>query len=168
MKNIDAKLLAIQAHSGQFRKTGGLPYYAHLFRVEELIIKYFSHREDFDVLRQVALLHDVLEDTWVTEEYLHANFSEDVVSMVCELTRPEGDKSVTVPLYKKTLSSASAGAQIIKVCDVYDNLCDTFEGDAWFKFVKKADSFLKVLSVDDKNFVLLKGLAKDEVAKYLS
>lgn len=168
MENIDAKLLAIQAHFGQFRKKGGHPAIAHVLNVENLVIKYFSHVGEVDILRQAALLHDTIEDTWITETFLRDKFSKDVVDLVLKLTRDEGPKEVTVPKYIESLSKSSDLVKMVKLCDVYDNLCTPFDGEPWIKFVKKADSFLEVLDVDDENFKSLKDLAKSEVKKYLN
>lgn len=167
MENIDAKLLAINAHFGQFRKKGGYPAVAHVLRVENLLIDHFSHIKEIDTLRQAALLHDTIEDTWVDESFLRNKFSSEVVDLVLELTREDGPKEITVPKYINSLKESSDLAKIVKLCDVYDNLCTPFSGKAWLKYVNKANSFLKVLDVDDKNFKHLKSLALEKVDYYL-
>lgn len=61
--------IATHAHEGQFRKDGVTPYITHPVAVAEAIWK-TRNRTLFSTLGVVALLHDVLEDTSVTPQYL--------------------------------------------------------------------------------------------------
>jgi (p)ppGpp synthase/HD superfamily hydrolase len=77
-----ARELAEQAHEGQVDKAGRT-YIEHPAVV--------ASRQDTDEEKAVAWLHDVLEDTEITKEYLAANFSENVVRAVDALTHREGE-----------------------------------------------------------------------------
>ena len=56
-----AVILASQVHQGQRDKLGK-PYILHPIAVASLV-------DDFE-LKTIAMLHDTIEDTWVTAEYL--------------------------------------------------------------------------------------------------
>ena len=74
--------LCFQAHSGQTDK-GGLPYVIHPLHLAEQM----ETEEEICA----ALLHDSIEDAFVTPEALHAaGFPEGVVEAVRLLTRPQG------------------------------------------------------------------------------
>jgi hypothetical protein len=74
--------IAVEAHTGQTDK-GGQPYILHVLRVMFAV----SHPD----ARIVAALHDVVEDTPVTEDDLRAEgFSEPILAAVRCLTRKHG------------------------------------------------------------------------------
>ena len=71
--------LAYEAHEGQVDKAGA-SYVLHCLRVA----KAMSTTEE----KIVALLHDIVEDTEITFEYLeHEGFSKEVVAAVKAITR---------------------------------------------------------------------------------
>ena len=69
-----ATRLAAQAHDGAYRKGGRAPYLLHVMETAEIV---GTMTEDEDVLA-AAVLHDVLEDTSVTEEELR-----ETVKLAC-------------------------------------------------------------------------------------
>ena len=78
-----ALVIAALAHAGQ-RDKGGAPYVLHPLR---MMLKL-----DTDEERQVALLHDVLEDTGVSMlDLQEAGFSADVLEAVQRLSRQPGE-----------------------------------------------------------------------------
>jgi GTP pyrophosphokinase len=73
---------AIQAHSSQFRKSGA-PYVEHPIAVAKLLVEF-----KMDAITVMAgLLHDVVEDTEVTEEDIREQFGGDVAFMVSGVTK---------------------------------------------------------------------------------
>jgi len=101
-------------HSEQGQTTPGtqLPYVVHLSNVAMEILIASQHAADFDVdfAVQVALLHDVLEDTTATFEELAEVFGRETAEGVAALTKndhlPREDKmpdslSRTKPLRKE-------------------------------------------------------------------
>ena len=79
---VKAMQCAASAHSGQIDK-GGAPYIFHPFYVAEQM-----HDE---LSTAVALLHDVVEDTPITIEYLSSlGFPLEVTDAVNVLTHPKG------------------------------------------------------------------------------
>lgn len=74
--------IAVKAHKGQ-RDKAGIPYIFHPIAVASTFVD--------ERLRIVALLHDVLEDTDITEEYLRERFDTEIVGAVVALTRKENE-----------------------------------------------------------------------------
>jgi (p)ppGpp synthase/HD superfamily hydrolase len=105
-----ARAIAVDAHADQQDKAGA-PYIGHPARV--------AGRLDDDVARAVAWLHDVLEDTPVTEDDLHrAGFPAEVVATVRALTRRDDE-----PLDDHLARVRAHGelAVRVKLADVADN-----------------------------------------------
>ncbi len=73
--------IASRAHQGQKDK-GGHPYIGHPMAVADMVLK----PEE----KVVALLHDVVEDTFVTLQELEKEFPEEVVKAVDLLTKKKG------------------------------------------------------------------------------
>lgn len=71
---------AAVAHHLQRRKGTDVPYFSHPAAVALLLARAGF---DDDVILAAALLHDVLEDTELTEEDLRREFPEEVVVIVC-------------------------------------------------------------------------------------
>jgi guanosine-3',5'-bis(diphosphate) 3'-pyrophosphohydrolase len=79
----DTIAFVVEAHKGQVDKAG-LPYVIHLFRV--------MLRAETEEEMIVCLLHDIVEDTSVTEEELLARgYAKETVSTVMDLTRRDGE-----------------------------------------------------------------------------
>ncbi|MCH5265217.1 MAG: bifunctional (p)ppGpp synthetase/guanosine-3',5'-bis(diphosphate) 3'-pyrophosphohydrolase [Lachnospiraceae bacterium] len=71
-----------RAHQGQVRKGTDIPYLIHLIRTWDYVRQMSS-----DIKEQMAaLLHDVLEDTPVTEAELCRQFGRDITRLVVEET----------------------------------------------------------------------------------
>ena len=66
-----------------------IPYAVHLSNVAMEILVAASHTEEFDTefAIQVALLHDILEDTHITVEELANEFGNEVATSVLALTK---------------------------------------------------------------------------------
>lgn len=77
-----AMCLAYAAHHGQ-RDRSGMPYILHPVHLAEQM-------ED-ELSTCAALLHDTLEDTWVTPEELRREFPSEVTAAVELLTRKEDE-----------------------------------------------------------------------------
>ena len=75
--------IAIQAHNEQKDKSGR-EYVMHPIRVAELCKDPRA--------KIVALLHDTIEDTSVTAEYLHSEgFPDEIIRAVLSVTKEEGE-----------------------------------------------------------------------------
>lgn len=76
--------IAVEAHKGQVDKMG-LPYILHPIAV--------ASKVDTLELKTVAILHDTIEDTFVTADYLlEKGIPEQLVEAVVLLTKPEDEE----------------------------------------------------------------------------
>ncbi|MEX2287770.1 MAG: HD domain-containing protein [Planctomycetaceae bacterium] len=118
-----AASFAARSHQGQLRKDGKTPYVAHPFRVAMTVRQLFN--VDDTAVLCAALLHDVIEDTPADYDDLQAEFGAEVADMVACLTKdmrlPEPEREVE---YDRRLAAATWKTRLIKLADVYDNLCD--------------------------------------------
>lgn len=108
----DAFDLALSAHKEQRDKTGH-DYFEHPLRVSAP----FLESGDAEAAI-VALLHDTVEDTWVTLGFLEDRFPEEIVDAVDAITRRENE---TYKQYVRRLVKNPI-ARKVKKQDVLDNL----------------------------------------------
>lgn len=125
MSNITyrARLFADAAHQavGQVRKYTNAPYIVHPIEVAE-IVRTVKHT---DAMVCAAFLHDVLEDTKVTESELRTEFGDEITDLVVWLTdvstKQDGKRHERKALDREHLSRAPAEAQTVKVADLISN-----------------------------------------------
>ena len=75
---VDALAFAMEAHGGQTRKGGDIPYVSHLLGVASLVLE-AGGDEDMAI---AGLLHDTIEDTKVTARDIEASFGPRVAAIV--------------------------------------------------------------------------------------
>ena len=104
-----AVILASQVHQGQRDKLGK-PYILHPIAVASLV-------DDFE-LKTIAMLHDTIEDTWVTAEYLlNYGFTKEIVEAVEGVTNPkDGDYEAYLRKVKSNPKS-----RLVKLADLAHN-----------------------------------------------
>ena len=83
----EAIKLAVNAHSGQTRKTDSTPYILHPMEVAAIA---GSITDDLDVLA-AAVLHDAVEDTSVSVDEIAAKYGERVAELVSAETEDKRD-----------------------------------------------------------------------------
>ena len=105
--------IAYNAHRGQVRRGGNVPYIVHPLRVSQAV--------SGDLKKAVAVLHDVVEDTDITLQYLAHFFPYEVVRLVDILTKREGDFYFT---YIDRILGDDVATEI-KIADIVDNLSDS-------------------------------------------
>ena len=117
-KNLGVKLyrdaldLAADAHQGQIDKSGN-DYFEHSFRVSTPFV------QNGDAIGAiVSLLHDCVEETWVTLGFLEDRFPDEIVDAVDALTRREDE---TYRQYIKRLCRNDIAREVKKE-DIKDNL----------------------------------------------
>ena len=109
---------AAKAHEGQFRKDGVTPYIEHPKAVVKMLNGWGITRPR---LICAAYLHDVLEDTDVTEDEIAKRFTFFVSATVKTLTREaEEDKAD----YLKRIAGSGVNALLIKCAD---RICNTLD-----------------------------------------
>ncbi|GAV11429.1 GTP pyrophosphokinase [Paenibacillus sp. NAIST15-1] len=134
-----AIIIAAKAHLGQVDK-GGNPYILHPLRVMDKV--------QGEEAKIVAVLHDVVEDTYVTaEDLLIIGFSKEILTSIDCLTRKK-DESYMEFIRRAKLDLI---ARQVKIADIEDNmdlsrLKKVTEED--IKRNKKYEKSLKILTLD--------------------
>ena len=111
--------LAKKAHNGQFRKDGVTPYIKHPIAVVKMLRSWGIKNPQVIC---VAYLHDVLEDTDVTEDVLEERFSYMVSSSVAMLTKGKNESKAE---YLKRLVERDYDVALVVKCA--DRLCNTLD-----------------------------------------
>lgn len=147
-----AAVLASQAHVNQKRKYTNEPYVNHPMRVALAVSLIFP--EDHEAVC-AALLHDVIEDTEVTEEMLRIGFSGRTVKLVVETTKvskkEDGDRAFRKAKDLEHYKTASVTGQTIKVLDRTDNVKDIVDRDPVFaiEYIQESWELLNSLTKAD-------------------
>ena len=105
-----AAMISVTKHRGQRDKTG-CAYFQHPMRV--------AMRCSADDEKIVALLHDTIEDTDVTPEYLlNEGFPNYIVEAILSVTKRDGES------YDEFVARAKENplGRIVKIHDLQDNL----------------------------------------------
>ena len=114
---------AARHHRHHLRKDGRTPYAAHVFRVMMTVRDCFGCAVAEALA--AAVLHDTIEDTPVDFDDIEQGFGTGVAEIVAALTKNmllrEADREAD---YDQRLAHAGWRARLIKLADVYDNLCD--------------------------------------------
>ncbi len=142
-----AILVSEKAHEGQFRVSGE-PYITHPFAVTEILLDCKA-----DIITLVAaLLHDVVEDTDYTIEYIRDIFGKKVADIVEGLTKidkkqiPNKEEYEAINLKKLLLATqGDIRVAIIKVIDRLHNM-RTLQVKAVKKQIPYANEILKIFA----------------------
>lgn len=152
-KAIDKALIfAAKAHDGQVRKYTGEPYVQHPLAVA---LKMMEIGADQNMVI-AALLHDTVEDTDVTLWDIEANFGEDVLMLVEQLTdvshADDGLRKQRKAIDREHTAKASVRAKTIKLADVIDNTTSIIQHSKEFAKVYLAEKelLLEVLKEGDE------------------
>ena len=158
---------ATQAHAKQTRKYTGEPYINHPIEVMRLVN---TVTDDPEILA-AAVLHDVVEDTPVTNMNIRIAFSPRVAELVDDLTdvsKPEdGNRATRKELDRQHTAKASPDAKTVKLADLISNGKSIIKDDPNFAkvFMKEKAALLEVLTEGDA--ILFKE-ASDMVASYFN
>ena len=112
--------LTVEAHKNQFRKYTNEPYITHPFYVAALVS---SRTSDEDMIIS-AYLHDVVEDTDVTNFDIIQKFGTRVGKIVCDLTdiKVSGNREQRKRFNRERWSDCCYEAKTIKLADIWHNL----------------------------------------------
>ena len=105
-----AALICVTKHQGQ-RDKAGAAYFQHPMRV--------AMKCEKDEEKIVALLHDTIEDTDVTPEWLkQQGFSDEIIDAILSVTHNHGED------YQEFVARAKKNpiGRIVKIHDLEDNL----------------------------------------------
>lgn len=163
-----AKFVASFYHRDQVRKFTGEKYFVHCEGVANIIASseytWLLCSETFINLICASYLHDTIEDTQVTYDFLQKEFNTeiaDLVKMVTKVTTKEDGKRdfrQTVECWH--LSKASTLGKILKLADICNNLSNLEEEDFKtngniiysYKYFGEKNVALNYLHVDDNFF----------------
>jgi len=106
-------------HAGQIRESGE-PYFCHPLQVAYMVSD-FCFKTDTLV---TAILHDIIEDTTVTEEYLAKFFGIKIAQNVMDLTRVKGYgvKITSAELVRSLWKEKKHDLLIVKLFDRLHNI----------------------------------------------
>ncbi len=119
----EAIAFASRSHRHQLRRDARTPYVSHVVRVMTTCAVVFACPDP--VVMTAAVLHDTIEDTTTDYEDVEERFGAEVARCVAALTKnmalPEAQREKE---YDARLAAAPWQARLIKLADVFDNLCD--------------------------------------------
>jgi len=121
------------AAKGQLRKFTLMPYIVH---PEEVVQILTLHSVVDPYVLCAAYMHDVLEDTEVTEAEMRRWFPTKVVDLVLQVTdgsKPtDGPRPVRKQIDREHIAAASESGMLIKCADLISNTRDIVAHDAGF------------------------------------
>jgi (p)ppGpp synthase/HD superfamily hydrolase len=132
---------ATEAHVGQKRKIGSLPYIAHPVGVAMILLEMGCD----ETVVAAGLLHDVVEDTDVTLEEIRREFGDEVADIVKGCTEPPKKKYNWLARKKfmiTALRDAPLSVKLVMAADKFHNLSHTLHNarknnnDVWQSFGK--------------------------------
>lgn len=126
-QNMEAYLFACKKHENQKRPGTSIPYISHCLSVADIVSQFITQNNekgyDLNFAQNVALLHDVLEDTKTTYIELKEKFGAEIANAVQSLT-----KDVKILKNKQLEDSLlrilkqRPEVALVKMADRYDNL----------------------------------------------
>ena len=126
IQTIYQKTIAFAAeYHGQQKMPNGLPYIVHLSNVAMEVFMAYKQKPDFDLKNaiQLALLHDVLEDTALSFKALEDDFGNVVAMGVLALTKDSTlDKKDQMDDSLNRILDLGREVAIVKLCDRITNL----------------------------------------------
>ena len=161
----DALCFANTAHQGQIRKYTGEPYIVHPMEVAQIVRSVTTNPH----MIAAALLHDVVEDTNITNDVIRAFFGHHVamlVEMLTDVSKPEdGNRKTRKELDRRHTSLATPQAKTIKLADLISNIPSIVEHDKNFSkvYMREKKALLEVLVEGDPK---LYAKAKELVDNY--
>src|SRR5271156_4887826 len=124
--------LAVKAHAGQMDEDG-YPHIVHCFGVFHQVQVMFKEREarvtppiekyTQDEILLAAILHDTVEDTFVTLDMIEQEFGKNVRDIVDSVTRRGTKEGETKEFYRDFIYRAKSneGGLVVKIADLIHN-----------------------------------------------
>ena len=126
IQSIYQKTIAFAAeHHGQQKMPNGFSYIIHLSNVAMEVFMAYKQKPDFDLKLaiQLALLHDVLEDTVLSFKRLENDFGNLVATSILALTKDSTlDKKDQIDDSLNRILNLGREVAIVKLCDRITNL----------------------------------------------
>ncbi len=99
----------------------GQPYWTHPMNVHNFLVT--KGIDDYELLI-AAILHDAVEDTGATKEFIAKNFNQRIAEIVSVVSKPEKYDPETY--YQSIMNFEDDSAMKIKVADRIDNLLNYY------------------------------------------
>lgn len=156
-----AYLVANTAHTAaeQYRKFTGEPYIVHPVRVAEITETLFEEFESvggsYDDILCAAYLHDTVEDTGLTIDFIEKEFGTNVAGLVDSLTSEKSyclSRSQQLDAYILKLQVANAGAVVVKLADIMANFEDVKQSHNQSDHKKKFKNWKRF--IDEKRKII--------------
>jgi (p)ppGpp synthase/HD superfamily hydrolase len=125
---------AVMEHEGQVDKAGA-PYIQHVLHVVRACTTHGTK------VMTVAALHDIVEDTPLTTEYVRVTFGDDIADAVDAITKRDGE---AYPAYLKRVE-ANEWARLVKIEDLKHNMSRTRGKLAPSQMVKYEQAFARLV-----------------------
>ena len=145
----EAASFAARSHEHHYRKDGQTPYAAHPGRVAMIVALHFGFTDE--KILAAAYLHDVIEDGSVDYDDVEEQFGCDVADYVQAMSKDtrlaEAERERR---YDEQLAAGPWQGRLIKLADVFDNLCDA--GTDWGrrKIIGRAERALDLAAGDEQ------------------
>lgn len=149
--------VANEAHKGQFRKYKHENYIMHPRAVAEIL----ANVNMSEATIVAGLLHDTVEDTYITLNYIREEFGEEVAQYVEEVTDIKDynkNRATRKKISRERLSKASYEGKSIKLADTIHNLPSIISKDKDFAKIYVPEKLLLLPCLDGGNVILFKRL----------
>lgn len=139
------------------RKSTNVPYIIHPLEVLKQLSIWGFNEESYPDVWQIAILHDILEDTKTTSTELEIHFNKEISEAVQILTY--NPLIETKPNYIERIASAPPKLLIIKIADRICNVRDFIISDPTYakKYFQKAIPLITALQTRKKELISLFG-----------
>jgi len=151
-----------KSDANRFRKNTLIPYFTHITDVLKKLSRFginlSNNKLDINevvLIQQLAILHDVLEDTNITVGQMIAEFGEEVTKLVLQVTRKDGHESRLQKwdfLYGFLSEDVHHYSVVVKITDRYVNVMDYCDTDRWYAAFYALQAYpLYIRWKEDKN-----------------
>ncbi len=154
-KLIFALDFATKAHEKQYRKSGE-PYIIHPILVS-VIVKLIGGDDEMII---AALLHDTVEDTYITEEDIETNFGKEIKNLVDGLTK-------ITEIREEELVSSTSDKKIISSALTFRKMLITSIEDVRVLVIKLCDRVHNMLTLDALTQKKQKRIAEETLVVYV-
>lgn len=146
-------LIAQTAHKAinQKRKYSGADYIMHPLEVYNILSLHTTN----EIILSVGLLHDVVEDTEITLDFISQNVSPEVayvLEMVTDISKPEdGNRETRKAIDREHYKTADYRGKMVKLADIISNGYDIKKHDKHFaeRYFYEIGLLLPFLEVED-------------------
>jgi len=157
-------------HAKKRRKFTKELYHVHPISVAALV----SNVNKDESVICAAILHDVIEDSWIETQTIRTLFNNHVANLVAEVTNraraSDGNREVQFKLNFDHLKNASSEAQTIKLADIIDNTKSVALFDPTYAEIYMAEKkqMLDILTEGDSHLYDMANIIMDNYYRFMS